>query len=1163
MGLRLAGLLLAFACGFAHAGAVISSGTVSLGVNDQGNIIFQGVGLRYAPTGGEVLAPGCPCEGWGIADVVSRAFGKAGANFGIQNVAVQSFTSTASTARSVVRVMNGPTAVLRVTHDFRVSPATPNLFEAIVTVENIFTATVDLRYRRAMDWDVPPTTFSEIVTIVTGGAQDVVFSSDNGFADGNPLNPAGQILFTGEATNSGPSDHGAVFDFNLGTLAPGQTRTFSIFYGAAGNEPAALQALALIGPEVYSLGKPHLPTANPPGSPNTFIFAFKGVGGTPVILRDADLTLGGLDIVDNGNGQPLSLKARLGNAGGQAANAFKVSFYEGNPALPGATLIATRDIATLASEDFVDLAIDGIASLSGRDIYAVADREGKIRECSLTNNVVSIPARPRVVVGQVAVAADRAAYGPNMAAAFTATVTNPGRFPYDYQVRLRVEDAAGAAAAQFAARALNGVAAGASAPVAEAWNTGTIAAGNYRVVADLFDLAGTLLHSASAAFVIETGVTGSVIEANISTDKAVYASLETVRITDRVANRSANLAVAGLTALTTVLRPDGSTLFSASAGLGELAAAAERSLPYGVGLANGEAGTYRATLVVVDSSGERARSETTFEVQSAAQTGAGLRGELAASPKVVPQGDPVVLVAAAMNDGNAAIAGLPLALRLVDGDTGSLLHELTYTTTLARQGRFDIAASWNTGPARVGATVVAVLSAQVGTSTLVLAQDTFAIVEPPIKLGVAQERVAKGRVLVLLSCQLNRPNDANDDTGADTTAANRDAECLASRAAFLGAYLDALGVTHRITVDRDEFRKLFRSGAYNVYWLSGGGNKLLDPLADEVREAVNRGDALVMDGVHDNRNHRLDEVVGIKHIGKLNPLDQPITVTGPHFDAAILATWGRPLRAELAGGREEARFSGTTYPAIVTRDFGLGRGLIFSFDLVGSLQQAQAQGGAAAAAWQAHVLDAFAYAAPALPDAYGAGGHADLRTVVTNLARAVEVEVVLTPPAGAVIVATEPAAVIGEDGRATWRFFLEVDAVRTLDAQLRLPGTAGVHTASTVVSTIRETGTVLYTTVTTPIEVAPALPQAGAVVSSLTGLALATSADRASRDRAVAAIGDALAAISRAAYEDAIRQLVVAVGNLQSIAGADMDDYVLQVDLMIQEAERRWFEALP
>lgn len=1164
MWIRLVGILLAFACSSAFAGAVISSGTVSIGVNNEGDLIFQGVGLRYGPTGGEALAPGCPCEGWGIADVVSRAFGKSGRAFGTQNVVVESFTSTTSTAKSVVRVMNGATPVFRVTHAFRVSPQSANLFEAIVTVENIFSATVDVRYRRAMDWDVPPTTFFELVTIVTNGAQDVVFSSDNGFADGNPLNAAGSILFTGQATNSGPADHGAVFDFNLGTLAPGKTRTFSIFYGAAANEPAALQVLAAIGPEVYSLGKPFTPSLTPPGSPNTFMFAFKGVGGTPAILRDADLTIGGLDLVDNGTAQPLTLKARLGNAGGQDAKTFKVSFHDGDPAQPGSVLIATRDIAMLASEDFIDIVVDGIASVSGKDLFAVADPERKVRECSIANNTVSIPARPRIIVGKIVAATDRAAYGPSTVAALSASITNPGRFPYAYSARLRVEDSTGALVTQFAARSVGSVAAGGNATVAETWNTGTVAAGNYRLVADLFDLAGNRLDSSTALFAIETGVAGSAIEAKISTDKAIYSSLETVQVADRIVNRTANLAVDGLTAVTTVVRADASTLFSASVALGAIAAGGEKSVPYAVPLANGVPGTYRASLVVLDAAGvERARSETTFTVQSGAQTGAGLRGELAASPKQVPQGDAVVLVGAARNEGNADISGLPLKLQLADGDTGSLLHELTYTTNLPRQGRFDIAASWNTGPARVGATVVAVLSAQLDTKTVFLAQDTFTILPPPIKLDVTQARAGKGRVLVLLSCQVNRGSEVDDDDGTDRGAANKDAACLESRVAFVKAYLDDLGVTHRITIDRDEFRALFRSGAYNVYWVSGGGNKLKAPLADEVREAVNRGDALVLDGVHDNRNHPLDEVVGIKHIGKLNPVDQPIGMTGPLFDVMTLASSGRPLRAQLEGGREEARFASTTFPAIVSRSFGLGHGLLFSFDLVASLQKSSVDGGQSAANWKSQMAKAFAYAVPVLPASYSAAGYADLRTVVKNLARPVEVEVILAPPAGAVVAATEPAAVLGTDGAATWRFTLPADAVKTLDAQLRLPAASGTYSATTTVNTIRDTGPVLYTTLTTAMEVAAMLPQANAVLASLRAVILPDSKDGLARDKAVKEIEKALDDLAASRHETAIAQLVDAVADLEGIVGRDMSGYILQIDLMIKEVGRRWFEARP
>lgn len=1158
------GLLLALAATTAHAGAVLSSGVTTIGVNDQGNLIFQGVGLRYVPTGGEALAPGCFCEGWGVADVISRSFGKAGEVFGKQNVVVESFTKTSSTAKSVVRIVNGTASVLRVTHDFRVSPQTANLFEAIVTIENISAATVDLRYRRAMDWDVPPTTFSELVTIVTNGAQDVVFSSDNGFADGNPLNAAGSILFTGERANSGPADHGAVFDFNLGTLEPGKSRVFSIFYGAAAHEPAALQALAAIGPEVYSLGKPNTPSLTPSGSPNTFIFAFKGVGGTPAIVRDADLTIGGLDMIDNGNGQPLSVTARLGNAGGQEAKTFRVSFYDGDPAQPGAILLGTRDIVALASEDFVDLRIDGIATLSGKDLFAVADPERKVRECSLTNNVVSMKPQPRVVLGSIVAGTDKPSYGPNAAAVLSAVVSNPGRFAYDYNVRLRVEDAAGALVTQFDLRSLSAVAAGTSAVVNESWNTTTLAAGSYRLVADLFDAAGNELATSTADFTIETGVPGSSVAAAISTDKGIYGSLETVKVADRIVNRTVNSALEGLTAVTTVLHPDGTTFFTISAALDQIPAGGDKALNYSVPLGNALPGTYRAVLSVRDSTNaEQASSETTFVVQSAGDSGAGLRGSLSAAPKEVPQGDPVSLVASVNNDGNAAVSALPVKVSIVDGETGVLLKEFAYTADIVKQGRFDIATTWNTSPARVGATLVAVLSAEAGGKTISLARDTFTILPPPIKLEVTQAGVAKGRVLVLLSCQFNRNGGADDDDGTDDSAGNRDQACLDTRVTFVKSYLDELGVTYRITTDRDEFRRLFRSGAYNVYWLSGGGNKLKDPLADEVHEAVFRGDALILDGVHDNRNKPLDEVVGIKHIGKLSPVDQTIVVNGALFPNASLATEGRPLRVQLEDGVEQARFTGTAYAAIVSRSYGLGRGLLFSFDLVGSLQKAVATGGDAAAAWKAEMQAAFGYAAPAAQSSTTAGGYADLRTLVKNLARPVEVEVILAPPAGAQVTATEPLAAVGADGRATWRFMLAADATATLDAQLRLPSVSGTYTATTTVNTVRDGVPVEYQVLTTTLQVAAKLPQAGAVIASLKALIFADRKDEQARDKAVKEIENALDELAKAQHEKAIKQLVDAVAYLEGIGGQDMSSFIVEVDLLIKEAGRKWYEAQP
>ena len=81
--------------------------------------------------------------------------------------------------------------------------------------------------------------FSEYVTIQGGGASNLLFDSDHGFATANPLGERPSIAATGDFVDSGPFDHGALFDFGFGALDAGAERSFTIFYGAAATESAA------------------------------------------------------------------------------------------------------------------------------------------------------------------------------------------------------------------------------------------------------------------------------------------------------------------------------------------------------------------------------------------------------------------------------------------------------------------------------------------------------------------------------------------------------------------------------------------------------------------------------------------------------------------------------------------------------------------------------------------------------------------------------------------------------------------------------------------------------------------------------------------------------------------------------------------------------------
>lgn len=238
------------------------------------------VGLYYAAVDGDATSPGCLCEGYGVA--ANGVSGWADQNYGSSNLSSVSFAATPSTATVVTELTSLPG--LTVTHQFQPSISSA-LFEVIVTLTNNTGAAVnDLRYDRTMDWDIPPTTFNEFVTLQGWPATALLHTSDDGFAVPDPLVFTGALcggaVVNANFTDAGICDHGARFVFGFGSLADGASQTFRIFYGAAPNEALALAALGVVGGEVYSFGQQAGDPAG--GTPATFIFGFAGVGGTSV-----------------------------------------------------------------------------------------------------------------------------------------------------------------------------------------------------------------------------------------------------------------------------------------------------------------------------------------------------------------------------------------------------------------------------------------------------------------------------------------------------------------------------------------------------------------------------------------------------------------------------------------------------------------------------------------------------------------------------------------------------------------------------------------------------------------------------------------------------------------------------------------------------------------
>jgi hypothetical protein len=272
-----------------YRGAVVSNGVVGLGINQLADLNVPNepssaegdttYGLRLLAPNLDYVSPGCPCEGWGIADLGTNVSGYADESSGTANLNLTSFTHTATTAKSIVVVPGA----FQVTHSFHTTGATKSLFQVDITVKNISAGVMnDVVYRRLVDWDMEPTAFSEYVTINKGTSKKVRYTSDNGFSDADPLVPGGSIDFVGNATLNGPDDHGALFDIALGKLAKGSSVTFHMFYGAAPQQAAAQTALKAVSAQAYSLGEPMVTVPLALGGPGTAILAFTAVGGTAI-----------------------------------------------------------------------------------------------------------------------------------------------------------------------------------------------------------------------------------------------------------------------------------------------------------------------------------------------------------------------------------------------------------------------------------------------------------------------------------------------------------------------------------------------------------------------------------------------------------------------------------------------------------------------------------------------------------------------------------------------------------------------------------------------------------------------------------------------------------------------------------------------------------------
>lgn len=860
----------------------------------------------------------------------------------------------------------------------------------------------------------------------------------------------------------------------------------------------------------------------------------------------ADLTVGYLRVADGGVGGGSTLTVRVGNAGSYNVPAgTKLAVYNTDPALGQPVASARIGSASLSEalqsgqwQDVTITVVGDLAALSAsKTVWIVGDDDGTgksaITDFDRSNNILAGDLSAIALNLNLTVTTDKASYTEAEQAIFTAVVTNRGSFARETNVRFTVFDAAGQIVAVLPLGAPLTPGAGASAPTTAPWSVAGVLTGSYQVKAELVTPLGVVYAIATANFAVQASQTQA-NNARITTDRASYSAAQTVQLSARVANLTANASQDNLIARTTVRNALGVIVFDRSEPIAQLAPGAQRQYSYSLSASSLAAGSYSAQLQLLDSMGAvLGQSASSFTLVGSEQSGVGITGKLQATPGSAIIGQSVALNLSASNAGNAVLLNVPITVRVLNPETGAVVASFSQSVTRWEIGA-QINLNWNWSVAGTpGQVLVAAATAQIAAREVALGQANIRLVGVEAPLLLEAQRKAEARILVLVSCPVGQGNNTVDD-----------ALCVGQRSQAIGAYLDSLGLLNKVVSTSDRFVSELRFGLYNTYWISGGALKLSAQTVQELREAVWRGDALIMDGVHDSRNQLLHPVAGVKQNGKLPQRDQIVNIpAGSVFTPGALPTLGQPTRFDLMGGHSQALFTQVPgnqgdVPAIVSHRHGAGSSMLFAFDLAAMLQANAIPG-------SAQLRDLIAVTASqgtTNPATLTAGEVVALSLRVTNPADTPrEVRLQATLPVGISHSSASPAAeqsgatlswrftlAAHASQEITWRVKLELDQSAALVLPVQVYGVGGSSSATVPEASVDLT----LTSVAGSALIAAANPAVSALLP-------ASGADTIAKNKALNALAAATNLHNQAQYTQAIAKWLEAIELVAGITSVD------------------------
>ncbi len=620
----------------------------------------------------------------------------------------------------------------------------------------------------------------------------------------------------------------------------------------------------------------------------------------------SDLTIGKLQIIDNGTDKNISIKFVAANAGSaDIKNPIKFSIYEGNPKEDGVLLKQKVLDHKLSFGDFIDIQIDNIALQEGGSLYVVGDADNALIECTKENNVISSIINATTTLGNIKAYTDKLTYENNESVKLSANITNPGRLSYELLASLTIEDVNGNVIKEFSLQSLGVLSSKKSKSISETWKIENILSDKYILKANLYDKNHKLISSDKTSFFIKTDVVKTAL-LNIELNKYIYKPNEEIELQNTIHNLAKNIILKNTTISVDIFH-DGTKVKSFMLNPQDIMPLSFTQIFKTFTFNTIGNYTLKATLKDKNST-VLSKAQTSFKVVK--DIFYDIKGSVSAKHHIIKLQDSQKCTFKIVNLSDKPKT-LTIKKRIFSPQNNEDIYIQTQSVNIDKNGSFMSFKEFGTNLLNQKE-YICLLEAKEKDTWHTLAYDGFSV-KKSFEFDIKMSN--KSKYLIFIGKRFSNIIDSNG----------------AKKQSLIQEF-KKLGYSFKIVTTAKEFTKEFRSGYYNSYILFSKTSLLSRRVQRELANAVYMGENLFIIGEHNLNSSFIELKAGVKYSGysvisnrwikfddELVPLYYTYYTVAPKFDDITTLV----------------KFEDTNKTAISLKHYGKGSIIFSTFNLLG------------------------------------------------------------------------------------------------------------------------------------------------------------------------------------------------------------------------------------